>query len=506
MNFSDPTDDGFLKGKAYPEGPWRPKTGVQRGTMYVGNGDPMTPGWPAVDSAPRITLQQAGTDEHTDGQPLPKIPIHPLAWGDAQPILAGLDGGPELPASWQGGVPDVVYRTGPSDLVVRMGIVSNITRATVNQVLGIIPGAVEPDRWVILGAHRDAWDLGAMDPGSGTITILNVARALGALLKQGWRPRRTIVVMSHDAEEQGLVGSAEWVEHHKTLLQHRGVAYLNVDIAVDGREQFSPSGTPSLQALIRKVARLVPAPPDQRAAGKATVSDMWPESQAVMGSLGSGSDFTAFQQHAGLAAADFEFTGNSGYGGVYHSAYDSFYWLSHFGDPDFEYHKAMTQVMGLVALHLADEPLLELDYVQYPLALMQNLQQVQRTLASVDGLHPQFDFSPMQEAIALFNQSAVALRAALLQNPSPSPLALRGINDQLVFTERTFINFPKSARGWYAHSLFSPGKYDAYATDAFPVLGDAIHDHDWDAVAFQIQMLATIIRIAADSLSSSPIP
>ena len=470
--------------------------------MFIGNGDPLTPGWPSVDSAPRLSMAQAYSAAFTEDAPLPKIPIHPLSWGDAAPILSAIRGGPALPSGWAGGVPNATYAVGPGPAVVRLRVASNLTAAPIRQILAVIPGAVEPDRLVVLGSHRDAWDLGAMDPGSGTITLLNVARGLGRLLEKGWRPRRTLVLMSHDAEEQGLVGSVEWVEHHKTLLQHRGVAYLNVDIAVGGRERLSPSGTPTLEPLLRRLAMQVPAPADQRQKGKVSLGDMWPAREEAMDALGSGSDFTAFQQHAGLAAAHFEFDGDSGYEGVYHSAYDSYYWLSHFGDPGFEYHKCMSQLMGLAALHLADQPLLEIDWRGYPAALRQNLAHVRAALDAVQEPHPPVDFSPLERAISQFNATVRQFHRALEETSLDdlSPERLRGINDQLVFAERTFISYPKAGRGWYAHSLFSPGKYDGYSSDAFPLLGDAIHDRDWDAVTFQIQLLSTILQIAGQSL------
>lgn len=386
-----------------------------------------------------------------------------------------------------------------------MEIQANLTRAPIHQVVGLIPGAVEPDRWVIVGCHRDAWSLGAMDPGSGTLTLLNAARGLGKLLANGWQPRRSILLVSHDAEEQGLVGSFEWVEQHFSQLLGRGVAYLNMDTAVNGRDTFWPRGTPTLQRLIHEVASAVPAPADQVAQGRAKVIDMWPDSDSLMAALGSGSDYAGFQQHAGLACAEARFIGNSGYSGVYHSAYDSYYWMEHFGDPDFTYHRSISTVLALMALRLADDVLLPFDYQFYPVALRQYAANSQRQVSNISGA-PSFDFAPLYQAIDRFQTAANALDAEirlLLAEPSPSAAQLRSINDRLIFTERTFINFPRSGRGWYSHALFSPGRYDSYSSDAFPVLTDAIHDRDWNEVAFQIKMLTTILISASETLSSS---
>src|SRR6266481_1827101 len=362
--YSDPADDGYVQGDVYPKGPWRPVAAGQRGSvqfLFQYPGDPLTPGKPAIPGVPRLTLEEAYGD-------IPRIPVQPLAYDQARRLIEPLKG-PLRPKGFQGGFPFAYHVGGTSDVRVHLKTEMDYQSRTLWDVIARIDGAAEKDRWVIMGNHRDAWVFGAVDPNSGTATMLETARAFGQLLKQGWQPRRTIILCSWDGEEYGLIGSTEWAEENAAELQQKAVAYLNVDVAVNG-PNYGVSAVPSLWKLIRAATREVKDPKT----GK-TVYQQWQDrtkeqraetddskAEAAIGALGSGSDFTPFLQHLGIASSDMGFNGDYG---VYHSAFDSFYWMSHFGDPTFGYHVAAAQLWGTIAMRLADAAGLPLDYRDY---------------------------------------------------------------------------------------------------------------------------------------------
>src|SRR5437763_2356446 len=358
--YSDTADDGYVQGDVYPKGPWRPVSAGQRGSvqfLFQYPGDPLTPGKPAIPGVPRLTLEEAYGD-------IPRIPIQPLAYDQARRLIEPLKG-PVRPKGFQGGFPFAYHVGGTSEVRVHLKTDMDDQSRTLWDVVARIDGAAEKDRWVIMGNHRDAWVFGAVDPNSGTATMLEAGRAFGQLLKQGWKPRRTIILCSWDGEEYGLIGSTEWAEENAAELQEKAVAYLNVDVAVSG-PNYGVSSVPSLWKLIRGATRDVKDP----TTGK-TLYQQWQdrareqrgeldeESEARIGPLGSGSDYTPFLQHLGIASTDMGFGGDYG---VYHSAFDSFYWMSHFGDPDFRYHVAAAQLWGTMAMRLADADGLPFDY------------------------------------------------------------------------------------------------------------------------------------------------
>ncbi|HYP52518.1 MAG TPA: M28 family metallopeptidase, partial [Pyrinomonadaceae bacterium] len=363
--YSDPADDGYMQGVTYPRGPWRPPASAQRGSVqYIFEypGDPLTPGVAAVPGASRLTLAQATN--------VPRIPVQPVSYADARRLLEPLRG-PLRPRGFQGGLPFPYHVGGTAD--VRVRVVTDMTFETrsIYNVEARLEGAQEPDRWVVLGNHHDAWVFGAVDPNSGTTAMLEVGRALGELVRRGWRPRRTIILCAWDAEEYGLVGSTEWAEQHAAELREKAVAYVNMDAAVSG-SNFGAASVPSLWKLLRAATRDVRDPRTRK-----SIYEAWqarsrdaeltdaeaatdtPIAEARIGSLGSGSDYTPFLQHLGVAAIDMGFGGDYG---VYHSAYDSFHWMAKFGDPKFEYHTASAQIWGTVALRLAEAPALPFDY------------------------------------------------------------------------------------------------------------------------------------------------
>ena len=368
--YSDPQDDGYDKGDAWPIGPWRPETGVQRGSvqyLFKYPGDPETPGVASTLDLPDSA--RIPNPSGPDGSQ-PYIISIPLSYHDAAPILQALKG-PSVPQSWQGALP-FRYHMGPGGETVHLVSQQDYQRRIIWDVIGKIEGSQEPDAWVIVGNHRDAWVYGAVDPNSGTAAMLEAVHGIGALLRQGWRPKRTIVFCSWDAEEEGLIGSTEWVEQQGRTLDH-AVAYFNVDVGVSGPD-FTASAVPSLKEFIRDIARSVPSPLG------GTVYQAWrlnpsvdnehrqsnappiPGEEVHVGDLGSGSDFTPFLQHAGVPATDI---GSNGPYGVYHSAFDDFAWFTQNADPHFLYLQQMARVLGLEAMRMADADLLPYDYVAY---------------------------------------------------------------------------------------------------------------------------------------------
>ncbi|KAL9661380.1 hypothetical protein QQ045_026204 [Rhodiola kirilowii] len=316
-------------GNWFPDDKWMPPSGVQIGSVYTGVGDPTTPGWASVDECERLSDEEVRKDGG-----LAKIPSLPVSARDAEPILKSI-GGQVANDDWQGGAGSQIYRIGPGPGILNLSYIGKEALASIQNVFGVIEGAEEPDRFIILGNHRDAWTFGAADPNSGTAALLEVARRLGKLQKRGWRPRRTIILCNWDAEEYGLIGSTEWVEENREMLASGAVAYLNVDVAVCGAG-FQPTATPQLDNIIQHAAQKVQDPdnPSQ------TVYDAWAgsTSNGIIGRLGGGgSDFEAFVQHVGIPAANLQF--GTGYP-VYHSLYDDFVWMKKFGDPMFQRHVA----------------------------------------------------------------------------------------------------------------------------------------------------------------------
>src|SRR5229473_2004836 len=372
--YSDPKDDGYFRGDAYPKGPWRPASGVQRGSvgfMFQFPGDPTTPG---VASTPN--LPDSKRVSPAESAQLPKIPVTPLSYADASPILEHLGGQPS-PREWQGALP-FTYHVGPGPAKVKMHLKQDYQFRTIWDVIGKVRGTSSPDEWVVAGNHRDAWVYGAVDPNSGTAAMLESVHGIGELIKAGWKPKRTIIFGSWDAEEEGLIGSTEWGEQHDHDISANAVAYFNLDVAVSG-PNFNAQAVPSLKGFVRDVTQQVPSPKG------GTVYDVWKEekqkserkpvdmnqirapnargdSDVPVGDLGSGSDYSVFIQHLGVPSADIT---SSGAYGVYHSAFDDFAWFKKFGDPTFVYEQEMARIFGVLALHMASTDVLPYDYALY---------------------------------------------------------------------------------------------------------------------------------------------
>lgn len=500
--YSDPADDGYMQGDVYPKGPWRPVASGQRGSvqyLFDYPGDPLTPGRPAIDGVPRLKPEEA-----TD---LTRIPVQPIAYDVARQIIAPLKG-PVRPRGFQGGLPFAYHVGGTDDVKVRLKTDMNYEIRPIWNVVARIEGSAEPNRWIVLGNHRDAWVFGAVDPNSGTSAMLEVGRGLGALLKQGWKPRRTIVLCSWDAEEYGLIGSTEWAEELAAELKEKAVAYLNLDAAVSGN-QFGASTVPSLWKLMRAVTRDVKDPKS----GK-TVYQQWQEhsregrseeerntgGEARIGALGSGSDYTPFLQHLGIASTDMGFGGDYG---VYHSAYDSFYWMDHFGDPGFVYHVAAAQIWGTLALRLADADGLSFDYTDYASEIRGFFRDAVR-VAGWRKLANEFDDKPMLAAIDDFAKEAERIEKArqdAIRDGDRSKLAR--INDALMNAERQFID-QRGLRGraWYKHQIYAPGIYTGYAAQPLTDFRQALDDRNGANAKEGLDRIIEAVKRATSTLKN----
>ena len=497
--YSDPQDDGYYKGDPWPLGPWRPATGVQRGSvqyLFKYPGDPETPGVAStVDLPDSARVSPYGSQPH--------IISIPLSYHDAAPILEALKG-PGVPQGWQGALP-FRYHVGPGGVRVHLVSRQDYQRRMVWDVIGKVRGTQTPDEWVIAGNHRDAWVYGAVDPSSGTAAMLEAVHGVGALLRSGWRPKRTMVFCSWDAEEEGLIGSTEWVEQHTKDLE-RAVAYFNVDVAVSGPD-FSASAVPSLKGFIRDITRSVPSPLG------GTVYQQWklsqtnrneqhsPDSLSVeagkirVGGLGSGSDFTPFLQHIGVPSTDI---GSEGPYGVYHSAFDDFAWYTQNADPHFLYLQEMARVLGLEALRMADADALPYDYVTYAHEIVAYLEAASRK-ARKAGLNS-LDFAPAEAAAA--RMAAAAQKVHGLEIAPSGDLA--SLNLALRQTEAAFISpagLPN--RPWYRHVIYAPGEFTGYSAVVIPGVNEAIDAKDSNLAAQQLSVLTQAVDHAASILDSA---
>ena len=507
--YSDPADDGYFLGDKYPVGPYRPATGVQRGSvqyLFEYPGDPTTPGFastPGLPASKRISLQNATNQ--------PKFPSTPLSYQDAAPILKAL-GGPVSPHGWQGALP-FTYHTGPGPVKVHMLLKQDYALRTIWDVEGKIPGTEYPDDWVVVGNHRDAWVFGAVDPGSGTAALLEAVHGVGALLKQGWKPQRTVIFSSWDAEEQGLIGSTEWAEQHAAQLQH-AVAYFNVDVAVSG-PNFEAEAVPSLKPFVVDISKLVPSPQggtvytawqnDQQQAAadhkkNEHASKLLRDSPLIdgirLGNLGSGSDYTPFLQHLGVPSTDI---GSTGPYGVYHSAFDDYTWYIKNADPTFVYLKQQASVLGLEAIHMADADVLPYNYGLYGEEVVGYLQTAQHRAATL-GMHT-LDFAPAIAAAHAF-QDAGSHALTAEQNPSGS---LRQQNDILRQAEADLLSQKGlPARAWYKHTVYAPGEYTGYEAVVIPGINEALDARDSSRAAQQLDVLTRALQRASATLRQIP--
>jgi len=497
--YSDPQDDGFTKGDAYPLGPWRPETGVQRGSvqfMFEYPGDPETPGVAStLDLPDSARISPYGSQPH--------IISIPISYHDAAPILQALQG-PGVPQEWQGGLGFSYHIGGQGSVKAHLVSVQDYQRRIIWDVIGKIKGSELPDDLVVIGNHRDAWVYGAVDPSSGTAAMLESIHGVGALLKQGWRPKRTIVFASWDAEEEGLVGSTEWVEQNAKALEH-AVAYFNTDVAVAGPD-FSAAAVPSLKEFLRELTRSVPSPLG------GTVYQQWRINSArgnprrrsnappvageevTVGDLGSGSDFTPFFQHVGVPSADIS---SGGPYGVYHSVFDNYAWYIQNADPKFEYLQEMARVFGLEALRMADADVLPYDYVAYAREISSYIEAAKQK-SREQGLS--LDFAAAQTAATRFSVAASRVRG--LQIAASGDLAR--LNVALRQAETDLLS-PSGLpnRPWFRHTIFAPGEYTGYAAVVIPGVNEAIDSKDRQRAAQQLTVLTQALTRAAQTLEGA---
>ncbi|MGO8719788.1 MAG: M28 family metallopeptidase [Acidobacteriaceae bacterium] len=508
--YSDPADDGYFQGDVYPDGPYRPETSVQRGSiqyLFKYPGDPTTPGFastPNLPAAKRIPLADATNQ--------PKIPTTPLSYRDAAPILQAL-GGPASPRSWQGALP-FTYHMGPGPVKVHLLLQQVYALHTIWDVIGKIPGTEYPSDSVIVGNHRDAWVFGAVDPNSGTAAMLEAVHGIGTLLQSGWKPKRTLIFASWDGEEEGLLGSTEWAEDHAEQLAHT-VAYFNIDVGVSG-PMFDAQADPSLKPFIVDLTKEVPSPLG------GTVYDAWLQNQQPsdakghvidqhmdqgqqssplvegirMGDLGSGSDYTPFFQHLGVPSADI---GSSGPYGVYHSAFDDYTWFTKFADPTFVYLQQQARILGLEALHMADADVPPYDYADYGSEILGYLQTAQETAAKA-GMSS-LDFAPAIAAAHRFHDAGEHALAAERDPAGPLPeenRLLRQAEEDLLSPR----GLPE--RPWYKHTIYAPGEYTGYDALVLPGVNGAIDARDAARAASQLEVLTHALDRAAATLNQMP--
>jgi N-acetylated-alpha-linked acidic dipeptidase len=491
--YSDPADDGFVVGDVFPQGPMRPPQGVQRGSYFNGSGDPSTPGWASTDGARRLTLDAMNT---------PRIPIIPISYANAAELMRDLRGR-TIPQPWQGGMP-FRYHVGPGPVSARMHVETDAATQGYKKIwdtFGIIRGTEYPDEMVVIGAHRDGWGPGTADNISGTVSVLEAARAVMEQVHAGWKPRRTMVFATWDAEEWGLLGSTEYVEDDSLRLERGAVAYLNQDVAAQG-PRFGGGGSPSLRPVLRDVAKAVPYPGDTM-----SVYAMWRKQAAVkdtaeppMEDPGGGSDFAGFYNHLGIPITEWGF---GGAGGVYHSAYDSFTWMSKFGDPGFVRHAAAARIGTLMMMRLANAEILPYDYVEYARTMRQYIPPIERSLARANA---SATVSVLRDAVNVFEQSATAFAArrdAALAHPLAAGVGQR-TNAALLGVERALTR-PAGlrTRPWYRNLIYAADENNGYATMVFPSIGEAIRAGDAALTQTEITDLATRFRAAAAKLDEA---
>ncbi len=506
--YSDPADDGWARGDKYPEGPWRPDTGVQRGSVgYIFHfpGDATTPGIASLPSLPdsmRTPPEQSAE--------MPKVPTTPLSYTDAWPILEHMKG-LTTPRDWQGALP-FTYHVGPGPVRVKMHLKQNYAYRAIWDVIGSVPGSEEPGQWVVAGNHRDAWVYGAVDPGSGSVAQLEAVHGIGELLKTGWKPKRTLIFASWDAEEYGLIGSTEWGEEHEKELAE-AAAYFNMDIGVSG-PSFGASAVPSLKQFVRDVTKAVASPKG------GTVYDTWKNSEEAkgepirpdvsqspgppnretqsrdvrIGDLGSGSDYTVFLQHLGVPSTD---VGSTGPYGVYHSAFDDYAWFKKFADPTFAYEQEMARVFGLEALRMASADVLPDDYEEYGAQIGEYLDATQKKVqAKFGGKAP--SFKAAQDAVKHLTRAG----ASMLKAQQDEKYDAARLNRILIEAERGFLVSGLPNRPWFRHVIYAPGEYTGYAAVVLPGVSEAIDKGDPARVQQQLNDLTNALERVAAKLES----
>ncbi|MGE5326361.1 MAG: transferrin receptor-like dimerization domain-containing protein, partial [Deltaproteobacteria bacterium] len=558
--YSDPRDDGYFEGDVFPKGAWRPPDGAQRGSvmrMEEGSGDPLTPGIGATKDAKRLTVKEART--------LTSIPTLPISYADAKPLLAALEG-PIAPDGWRGALGQT-YHLGPGPAKVHLKVAANWDVKPIYDVIARIPGSQYPDEWIIRGNHHDAWVNGSDDPDSGQAPLMEEARAFAELLRQGWKPKRTIIYCAWDGEEPGLLGSTEWAEEHAEELHQHAAVYINSDS--NGRGYLQAEGSHTLENFVNGVARDVQDPEkdisvwqrlyarriaeardeEMRSSQAITSTHYDPDQETLkqlrtrhdlrIGALGSGSDYTPFLQHLGIASLNLGYGGEDG-GGIYHSIYDDFYWYTHFSDATFVYGRALAQTGGLAVMRMADADLLPFEFTDFADTVSRYVDQLQwlanekrreiieRNRELEEGVYtattdpkkteippkretvpPFLNFAPLKNAADALNHSAERYKKALggAEANGGSALAhdsLAKVNTLLTESERKLTSaqgLPN--RSWYKHEIYAPGYYTGYAVKTIPAVREAIEQRQWQLADEQIGVVSKVLEGEAALIDSA---
>lgn len=533
--YSDPKDDGYYQGDVYPKGAFKNEYGVQRGSvmdMPVYPGDPLTPGVGATKDAKRLDRKEVTT--------ILKIPVLPISYHDAAPLLKALEG-PVAPESWRGALP-FTYHVGPGKTTVHLKLAFNWDIKPINDIIAKLPGSRWPDEWVIRGNHHDAWVNGASDPLSGLSAMLEEAHGVSELVKTGWKPKRTLVYCAWDGEEPGLLGSTEWVEYHMDELAKKAVVYINSDDI--GRGFFGAEGSHALEPFINEVARDVIDPETGISIGERLHSrelvgaadggrlkkDLFQKKSFTIGALGSGSDFSAFLQHAGIPSFNLGFGGEDP-GGDYHSIYDSYDDYRRFKDPGFQYAVVLAKTAGRTTLRMADANLLPFDFRSlyktvngYLAELTSLMDQMRENTAQSNQLIrgnyytyagdptvtllpppvkdevPYLDFSPLQNALHMVEKATDRL-SDTLGKQKLTTTASDAVNQALYRAEQQLLSdkgLPR--RSWYRHVIYAPGFYTGYGVKTLPGIREAIEQRNWKEAQEQIGIAAAVLKKFADYL------
>ncbi|MEE9262902.1 MAG: M28 family metallopeptidase [Vicinamibacteria bacterium] len=513
--YSDPEDDGYRKGDIYPDGPFRPWAGVQRGSvmdMPIHPGDPLTPGWASEKGARKLAISETRT--------LAQIPVQPLSYADAMPLLKHLRG-PVAPDDWQGALP-ITYHVGPGPAKVRLKLSFDWQVRPVYNVLARIDGHVSPNEWIIHGNHHDSWVNGATDPTSGNVALMETARAFSEMVKKGWKPKRTIIFASWDAEEWGLIGSTEWVEKHADELREKAVAYINTDST--GKGWLSTAGSHSLQKLVSQVADDISDPQGGKSLRQAARERRIEQAKTdedrekiekradlALSALGSGSDYTAFLDHLTVASLNFGFGGASN-GGVYHSVYDSFDWYNRFSDTTFEYGRALSQFVGTTILRLADATVLPFHFTDYAEILDQYLNEIEETHEEMEDAPP-LDLSPVRAAIEELHRSGESYESALARfstvNASslqPEAAELARLN-RLLYTSERLLGYDGGLpdREWFRHQIYAPGYYTGYSVKTLPGIRESLEQRSTENLERYVPIVAGAIRQLARQVNEAQV-
>lgn len=541
--YSDPKDDGYFEDNVFPKGPTRPDQGVQRGSVmdFASNypGDPLTPdrGDP---NAPHMTVENAPS--------ITKIPTLPISYGDAQPLLAALTG-PMAPEEWRGALP-IAYHLGPGAAKVHLVVESNWDIKDVNDIIARIPGSSEPDEWIVRGNHHDGWVNGADDPISAQVALLEEARAFGELLKQGWKPKRTIIYCAWDGEEPMLLGSTAWAETHGRELQEHAALYVNSD--TNERGFLFMEGSHSLEHFMNDVARSIQDPESKLSVfDRERLADIaWTKSpedrkqlrdraDLRLGALGSGTDYTAFIDHLGIATLNLGYGGEDDSAGIYHSIYDDFYWFTHFADTNFVYGVALSQTIGTAVMRMADADVLPYEFTDFADTMKTYTRDLQKLLREKqdeaqereqelkDGtfqaifdprrptvappaqdIPPYLNFAPLENALDVLSKSAERYKAAFHKAETAgfagSTQQLTALNEKLIQSERRLTDpagLPR--RPWYKHMIYAPGVYTGYGAKTMPGIREGIELRRWQEADAEIGRVAAVLEAEAALINSA---